>query len=115
MKSLPKMLAALAVAGAGLTAVPAMTGCYASGGALVIEDVPPPPRREVVVYRPGFIWIHGRWTHPGDRWVWRSGYYERVRPNAVYVEGHWEHRGRGHVWIEGGWRPGSRTVVREYR
>src|ERR1700704_2388936 len=104
MKSLRKFLAALLASGAALTAIPAMTGCYASEGAYIVEDTPPPVREEVVTYRPGFIWIHGRWTRPGNRWAGRSGYYERERPSAVYVEGRWERRGRGHVWIDGGWR-----------
>jgi hypothetical protein len=115
MKPLRKMLAALLVAGAALTTVPAMTGCYASGGAYVVEDTPPPPREEIVTYRPGYVWIHGRWTRPSGHWVWRGGYYERERPNHVYVEGRWERRGRGHVWVDGGWRPRGGVVVRERR
>jgi hypothetical protein len=117
MKSLSKILAALLIAGTAITVMPVMTGCYGGvSGALVIEDVPPPPRAEVVVDRPGFVWIHGRWAYPGDRWVWQPGYYVRERPSAVYVEGRWERRGRGHVWVEGGWRDrGSRTVIRDHR
>jgi hypothetical protein len=111
MRSLRKIFAALLVTGAAFT-VPAMTGCYASESAYVVEDVPPPPRQEVVVYRPGFVWVHGHWTHPGRHWVWRSGYYDRVRSNAVYVEGRWERRGRGHVWIDGGWRARGTVVIR---
>ena len=112
MKSLRKMLAALVVAGAAVAALPAMSGCYASGGAYIVEDVPPTAREEVVVSRPGFIWIHGRWTHPERTWVWRGGYYERERPNQVYVEGRWERRGRGHVWVDGGWRARAGVSVR---
>jgi hypothetical protein len=104
MNSLRNTLAALAVAGAVFATVPAMTGCYATESAYVVEDAPPAPREEVVVTRPGFVWIHGHWTHPGRTWVWRGGYYERERPNRVYVEGRWERRGRGHVWVDGGWR-----------
>jgi hypothetical protein len=104
MKSLPKILAAWLVAGAAMTATPAMTGCYGTEGAFIIEETPPPPRAEIVVVRPGYFWVHGRWTHPGNHWLWQPGYYERARPNAVYVEGHWEHRGHGHVWVDGGWR-----------
>jgi len=32
-------------------ALPAMSGCYASGGAYIVEDVPPSAREEVVVSR----------------------------------------------------------------
>jgi hypothetical protein len=114
MKPLPNIVAALLVAGAASAALPAMTGCYATEGVYVVEDEPPPLRAEIVTYQPGFIWIHGRWEHPGDRWVWRDGYYVRARHNAVYVDGHWERRGRGHVWVEGGWRPHSRVVIRNH-
>jgi hypothetical protein len=105
------MLTALLVAGVGVTALPAMTGCYATESAYVV-DVPPAPREEVVVYRSGFVWVHGHWTRPGNRWEWRGGFYERERPNAVYVEGRWERRGRGHVWVDGGWRARGRVTVR---
>lgn len=115
MKKLQKSLAALLVAGAALTTIPAMTGCFASEGAYVVEDSPPPPREEVVVSRPGFVWIQGRWTHPGNRWAWQGGYYERERPNSVYVAGRWERRGRGHVWVNGGWQARGRVVVRDHR
>lgn len=107
MKLRPKIFATWLVAGAAVMATPAMTGCYGTEGTLIIEETPPPPRAEVVVARPGFFWVHGRWTHAGNHWLWQPGYYVRARPNAVYVEGHWEHRGRGHVWVEGGWRPRS--------
>jgi hypothetical protein len=113
MKSIRDMFAALIVAGAALTA-PVMTGCYATGEATVVDEGPPPLREEVVVARPGFIWVHGHWTRPGGHWVWRGGYYERERPNQVYVEGRWERRGRGHVWVEGGWRARANVTVREH-
>jgi len=112
MTSLRKILAALVVAGSTIAALPAMSGCYASGSAYVVEDVPPAPREEIVVSRPGFVWIHGHWTRPGSRWEWRGGYYERERPDQVYVEGRWERRGHGHVWIDGGWRARADVSVR---
>lgn len=114
MKSICERFAALLVASAALTA-PAMTGCYATESAYVVAEAPPPPRREVVVYRPGHIWVQGHWTYTGGHWLWRPGHYARARPNEVYVEGHWERRGHGHVWVEGGWRPRRGVVVREYR
>src|ERR1041384_3582452 len=86
MQSFRKMLAAFVVAGSAVAALPAMSGCYATGGAYLVEDAPPPAREEVVVARPGYVWIHGRWTHPGRTWVWRGGYYERERADQVYVE-----------------------------
>ena len=103
MKSLRKMLAAFVVAGSVVAALPAMSGCYATGGAYLVEDAPPPVREEVVVARPGYVWIHGHWTHPGRSWVWRSGYY---------APGQWQRRGRGHVWVDGGWRARAHVTVR---
>ena len=79
MTSIRNILAALLVAGAALT-VPAMTGCYASGEAYTVEDAPPPVREEVVVARPGFIWVHGHWTRPGGHWLWRGGKRNDGRP-----------------------------------
>jgi hypothetical protein len=115
MKASRNLLAALLVAGAAITAIPAMTGCYVSEGAYVVAEAPPPTRYETVVYRPGYAWVRGHWTRPGRYWVWRGGYYVRERPDAVYVDGRWERRGRGHVWVEGGWRPRAGVVVRGRR
>jgi hypothetical protein len=109
MKSYCDMLAALLIAGAALSPVAALTGCYATEDAYVVAEVPP-PREEVVVTRPGYAWIHGHWTYTGGHWLWRRGHYERERPSQVYVEGHWERRGRGHVWVEGRWH----MTVREH-
>ena len=104
MKSLRNILTAVLVSGAALSVLPALTGCAAEGSYVVSVEPPPPPRAEVVTYRPGFVWIHGRWARPNGRWVWYGGRYERERPNQVYVEGRWERRGNGHVWVEGTWR-----------
>jgi len=114
MRPLRNIFASILVAGATLATVPAMTGCAAEG-AYVIEDAPPPAREEVVVYKPGYVWVHGRWTHPGRRWAWQSGHYVRERPAQVYVEGRWERRGSGHVWVDGRWRSRSGVVIRDHR
>jgi len=110
MTALRNMLTALLVAGAAVPALPAMTGCAAE--AAYVVDAPPAPREEVVVYRPGFVWVHGHWTRPGSTWVWRGGTYERERPGMTYVEGRWERRGRGHVWVDGGWRARGTVTIR---
>ena len=112
MKAQRNLFSVLLVATAALSAVPAMTGCYASEGAYIVDDSPPPPREEVVVSRPGSVWVHGRWTHPGRRWVWQGGYYEHQHVDQVYVDGRWEQRGRGHVWVDGGWRARGGVVIR---
>lgn len=113
MKPIRDILAALVVTGAALTA-PVMTGCYASEDAYVTDDAPPPPREEVVVSRPGYVWIHGHWNHNGGRWAWQGGSYERERANQVYVEGRWERRGRGQVWVDGGWRARGGVAIRAH-
>jgi hypothetical protein len=114
MKRLSSLLASAVLAGATLAALPLATGC-AGEGSYVVEDDVPPPQDEVVVARPGFIWVHGHWNRDGGRWAWRGGYYERERPNQVYAEGRWERRGRGHVWVDGGWHARGGVVVRDHR
>jgi hypothetical protein len=95
------------------TAAAPMLGCYAETTASAVEDAPPAPREELVVARPGFLWIHGRWARsPTHHWVWRGGYYERERPGYAYREGRWERRGQTHVWVDGGWRATGSVVVR---
>jgi hypothetical protein len=37
-------------------------------------------REEVVVARPGYIWVHGHYHRNAGRYEWRGGYYERERP-----------------------------------
>ena len=111
--SLRHWLSAAALSGAVLSSIPLMTGC-AGEASYVVEEDPPPAREEVVTYRPGFVWVHGRWSHPGSRWVWEGGRYERERSNQVYVEGRWERRGHSHVWVEGGWHARGGVVVREH-
>jgi hypothetical protein len=106
---LATLFAPLLIASATIAIAPA-TGCYAEEGAYVVDGEPPAPREEVVVARPGSIWIHGHYGRDGGRWAWRGGYYERERPNHNYVEGRWERRGRGRVWVNGGWH--ARVVVR---
>ncbi len=90
-----------------------LAGCYAETGAYAVDDAPPANREEIVVARPGFLWVHGRWARsPDRRWVWRGGYYERERPGYAYTEGRWELRGRSHVWVDGGWHTRGSVVIR---
>jgi hypothetical protein len=105
-----KLLIYLLAAGAALSAAPVMTGC--AGEAYIVETAPPPPRAEVTVYRPGYVWVHGRWDRSRDGWFWRHGYYERERSGHVFVHGRWDRRGRSYVWVEGGWRPRASVTIR---
>jgi hypothetical protein len=99
----------LAVSLTGGVAV--LPGCYATGEYVVDED-PPPPRDEVVVERPGFVYIHGHWGRDHGRWAWSAGRYERERHGYRYVDGRWEHRGNRHVWVDGTWRAEGGVTVR---
>ena len=87
------------------------SGC--AGSSVAVVEAVPPHREEVVVYKPGHIWVHGHWARDGRRWVWREGRYERERPSHVYLQGHWEKRGRTYVWVEGSWKPRGRVIVRD--
>ncbi|HTY57569.1 MAG TPA: hypothetical protein VMF59_02085 [Bacteroidota bacterium] len=65
---------------------------------------PPPPRREVVVVRPGYAWVHGFWGWDHARYVWRPGRYVVARPGHYWVDGGWRHRHDGWAYREGHWR-----------
>src|SRR5690349_1412848 len=73
----------------------ARAGFYAPGPVVVVEEPPPPPPRRTVVFRPGYIWIEGRYHYNGGRYVWHDGYYERERSGHVYRPGRWQRQGRG--------------------
>ncbi len=79
-------------------------GACAGTASYTVEAPPPRNRVEVVVERPGFVWVDGHWAQPDGRWVWRSGYYERERPGHVFVRGRYERRGHQHVYVNGQWR-----------
>lgn len=107
-------LSSLRGLGCAVALAAAAPGCLAHGGARAgaVEAGPPPPREEVVLYRPGYLWIQGHWVRGASQpWVWQAGHYARERPSHVYVQGRWERRGGRYVWIEGLWRPRGRVVV----
>ena len=81
----------------------------------VRDEGPPPVREERIEYRPGMVWIHGRWDRDAGHWQWKPGYYERERPGYVYVEGRWAPSGRGYVWVDGGWHKREGIAMRERR
>lgn len=98
-----RLLAALALALAGCGSPQIARTCRGCG-------VPPPPREEVVIDRPGYVWIHGHWARDGAEWRWIDGSYARERPGLVYRDGRWTARGGLVVWIDGGWTPEPRYV-----
>ncbi|MBL9019240.1 MAG: YXWGXW repeat-containing protein [Myxococcales bacterium] len=110
MKRLARSLLPLLVAG----------GCGSStvrarATVAVRDDAPPPAREEVMVYRPGFVWIHGHWDRDRGHWRWKPGYYERERPGYVYIQGRWEPSSRGYVWVDGRWHKREGIAIRERR
>src|SRR3954466_12083630 len=105
------MLKSIALAAALVSGVAVLPACTATGSAYVVDEDPPPPREEVVVSRPGYVYVHGNWHRDGGRWRWHEGRYERERPHHRYVEGRWERRGRNRVWVEGGWRAEGGVTV----
>jgi len=103
MKKLSSLLLITLLAGAA-------SGCVVRGRARIapvavveIEEEPPPPRQERVSFRPGYVWVTGRWAYRGSRYVWLDGHHERERRGHRWVEGRWDRRGRRHVWIDGHW------------
>lgn len=88
----------------------AASGCTTR--AYLVADAPPPAREEVVVSRPGEVWVQGHYARTNNRWKWVDGHYVRERPGYVYVGGRWDRRAQGYVWIEGGWRADARVVRR---
>lgn len=89
-----------------------IAGC-AGRTTYVIDNGPPAPRSEVVIYRPGHVWVQGHWVQSRRGWVWQDGHYERERPDMVYVGGRWERRGHRFVYVNGGWRPRGHVVIRD--
>ena len=88
----------------------ALAGCYAQcdvhvvaaapPAAVEVDAEPPPAQQEVIVERPGFVWIGGHWYRGGGRWIWHPGYFEHARVGYHWRAGHY---GARHVWVEGQW------------
>lgn len=108
-----KHLVAAAALGSALFAVPAlMSGCgpaVTTGvGATVTVGVGTPMPAWPYYYtiprpRPGYVWVHGHWTRPYNRWLWRDGYWLRHRPGLYWHQPHWAMRGNRYVFIGGRW------------
>jgi len=74
---------------------------------VVVREVPPPARVEVVPASPGpaYVWIDGTWARHGGAWVWAPGrWIPRPHAAAVWIPGHWVSRHGGWVWVGGYWR-----------
>jgi hypothetical protein len=49
------------------------------------------------------FYIPGYWMWSGDRYVWRAGYWTRVRAGYVYIPSHYRWTPSGYVFIPGYW------------
>ncbi len=67
---------------------------------------PPPPQYVEVDYRPGYVWVQGRWVWGYSGWQWQRGYWVAERSGYYYTQGHWTNRGGRHVWVNGSWNRG---------
>jgi hypothetical protein len=99
MKGKGLWFSALAL-GALLTLSPAAH----AGGWPGLRFGPPPPRHEVVVARPGHVWVAGHWGWNHVRYVWLPGRWVARRPGYFWVNGVWFHRHDGWAYREGYWR-----------
>ncbi|HKE16899.1 MAG TPA: hypothetical protein VKB80_18630 [Kofleriaceae bacterium] len=96
-----RTILALLVAGLLGGAVFGTSGCYATSVGVGVEAGTPAPYYSDYYYRPGYVFIDGRWGWAGTGWEWYPGYWVAARPGFVYVQGYWDYWG-GHYY----WRPG---------
>jgi hypothetical protein len=76
------------------------------GGTVTVDyptEEPPAPEREEQAYRPGQVFIQGRWEWKGGKWAWSPGRYEAERPNQSWNPGRWSRQGARWVWVDGEW------------
>jgi WXXGXW repeat (2 copies) len=68
-------------------------------------EPPAPPNIAPVGDAPDKDMIHipGYWMWSGDRYVWRAGYWTRVREGYVYVPSHYRWTPYGYVFVSGYW------------
>jgi hypothetical protein len=68
-------------------------------------DPPAPPNIAPAGDAPGAdtFYIPGYWMWNGDRYLWRAGYWTRIRPGYVYVASHYRWTPFGHVFVSGYW------------
>lgn len=93
------LLAALAAASIGFTAIPASAevGIY-------LDVAPPAPRYEVVPSaRPGYVWQPGYWQWRDGRHVWARGHWVRERRGYYWHPSRWEERNGRWVFERGRW------------
>ena len=81
------LLAALAAASIGFTAVPA------TAATIYLDVAPPASRHEVVPgARQGYVWQPGFWQWRDGRHVWARGHWVRERKGYHWHPSRWEER-----------------------
>ncbi len=68
-------------------------------------EPPPPPQiaAPAAPAEPDMFYVPGHWMWVGDHYVWRAGYYTRVRIGHVYVASHYRWTPFGFVFVAGYW------------
>jgi len=75
----------------------------------IVTAVTTPPPTVVHVeyydygYRPGQVWVNGRYTYVNNQWVWNAGYWQNERSGYYWVQGSWQPQGNQYVWVDGYW------------
>ena len=85
------------------------SGCVVHARAQPTYD-PPEPRYVEVDYRPGYVWVQGRWLWQHGNWNWSEGHWVRERSGHYYTQGYWTTRGTRRVWVTGNWSRGTRPA-----
>ena len=67
------------------------------------EPPPPPQLAPPAPPEPDMFYVPGYWMWTGDRYVWRAGYYTRMRAGHVYVSSHYRWTPHGYVFVSGYW------------
>jgi hypothetical protein len=53
--------------------------------------------------QPEMFYVPGYWQWTGTHYVWRAGYWQRVRPDYVYIAPHYVWTPTGYVYVPGYW------------
>ncbi len=74
-------------------------------GVTYYPEPPAPPNVAAPGQAPEADMFHipGYWMWSGDRYVWRAGYWTRVRAGHVYVPSHYRWTPSGYIFISGYW------------
>jgi hypothetical protein len=74
-------------------------------GVTYFPEPPAPPNIAPAGEPPGadMFYVPGYWMWTGDHYLWRAGYWTRVRPGYVYVASHYRWTPYGYVFVPGYW------------